>query len=196
MSNKIKEGQLLYHLTKLSNLNSIIHNGLVCRKNLTKKNIKFLDVADLAILNKRKSLDLDSFVPFHFHPYSSFDVAVKNSYKSEEFIYICCLRSLAKEKGFKILPKHPLSDSEYKIFDYEDGIIEIDWEAMESSSTDSVYCKNVRMAECLCYSEVPVSDFYCIYVKNIEVKNFVENELQNYNGVKPFVYKQECWFDL
>ena len=64
MSNKIKEGQLLYHLTKLSNLNSIIQNGLVCRKNLTKKNINFLDVADSAILNKRKFLDLDSFVPF------------------------------------------------------------------------------------------------------------------------------------
>ena len=119
---KIQDGKLLYHLTKLSNLDSIIEKGLVSRKILEDRGCNFSDVADSEIMDKRKKFGLDVYVPFHFHPYSSFDVAVKNKYSDEEFIYICFLRSLARHQNFKILPKHPLSASEVEILSYDDGI--------------------------------------------------------------------------
>ena len=97
--NNVKQGKLIYHLTKLSNLDSILKYGLLPRKYIINNNISFGDVADKKIISKRALLGLDIYTPFHFHPFSSFDVAVKNTYSNEKFIYICysSLFSLCKK---------------------------------------------------------------------------------------------------
>ena len=89
-----KEGKLLYHLTELKNLESIIDFGLVPRKILRENTVTFGDVADPEIIRKREVLGLDGYIPFHFHPYSAFDVAVKKTHVGEEMIYICITLSL------------------------------------------------------------------------------------------------------
>ena len=73
----IKTGKLLYHLTRLSNLDSILEHGLISRKLVKDNGVRFFDIADSEIISKRTELGLDEYTPFHFHPYSSFDVAVK-----------------------------------------------------------------------------------------------------------------------
>ena len=183
---KIRDGRLLYHLTKLSNLDSIIENGLVSRKILEDKAVTFADIADNDIMDKRKKFGLDKYIPFHFHPYSSFDKAVINKY-NEEFIYICITRELARNKNFFILPKHPLSIEEVEILDYDEGINSIDWEAMEKSSTESSYIKQVKMAECLTELVVPVECFTQIAVRNEEIKEEVEEKLKIFGQAKPHV---------
>ena len=75
-----KEGKYLYHLTKLSNLDSILQYGLLSRRQILGRRIGFDDVADQKIIDKRTKLGLDEFTPFHFHPYSAFDAAVKHTY--------------------------------------------------------------------------------------------------------------------
>lgn len=72
----VKQGKLIYHLTKLSNLDSILELGLLPREDMLKKNISFDDVANKEIITKRSMLGLNKYTPFHFHPFSSFDVAV------------------------------------------------------------------------------------------------------------------------
>lgn len=47
------------------------------RKILRENTVTFGDVADPEIIRKREVLGLDGYIPFHFHPYSAFDVAVK-----------------------------------------------------------------------------------------------------------------------
>lgn len=84
----VKEKKLLYHLTKLSNMEDIINYGLLPRRYLLQRRRKFDDVADSQIISKRVELDLDKFTPFHFHPYSAFDVAVKNTYSTDKFVYV------------------------------------------------------------------------------------------------------------
>lgn len=183
---KIQSGKLLYHLTKLSNLDSIIKTGLVSRRILESNQIDFGDVADSQIMSKRKEFGLDSYVPFHFHPYSAFDTVVKNTYP-DEFIYICITRTLARENGFLILPKHPLSIEEVKLYSYDDGMDKIDWDAMESSSTKSDHCKNVRMAECLTDRVISVGYFQSIAVRNQDVKEIVEDKLKGVKEARLFV---------
>lgn len=184
---KIENRKLLYHLTKLSNLNSILENGLASRKLLLENNIIFADVANPGIMDKRTELGLDKYIPFHFHPYSSFDVSVKNTYPDEEFIYVCIRRSLANSNDFLILPKHPLTLSEVKLYKYNEGISQIDWNAMEKSSMESDYTRNVRMAECLTEKVVPLNWFHSIAVKNEEIKSFVQKKISAEKGDKPFV---------
>src|SRR6056297_3633992 len=90
--NKIKNGKWLYHLTSIDNLDSIIKNGLVSRKKLKILRSDFVDIADQWIIEKRVGFNLDDYIPFHFHPYSAFDVFVKNNNPKKEFIYITIMR--------------------------------------------------------------------------------------------------------
>lgn len=163
---KIKNGKLLYHLTKLSNLDSIIQNGLLSRRELQKRNSFFSDVADQEIIKKRHLHGLDKYIPFHFHPYSSFDVAVKTKYSNDVFIYLCVKREYALKHDFLILLRHPLSGEDPVLYKYSEGIKKIDWDKMEHSSTESDEIKNIRMAECLTSNVINFEDLFCVYVKN------------------------------
>jgi len=49
---KISEGKLLYHLTALDNVESIIKNALLCREIIN----PITDVADPKIIEKRREL--------------------------------------------------------------------------------------------------------------------------------------------
>ncbi|HEG2582084.1 TPA: DUF4433 domain-containing protein [Campylobacter lari] len=62
----IKDGKLLYHLTPLENLESMIRNGLKPRSNLDKE--KFIDTANSDIINKRSKMKLTDYVPFLLYP--------------------------------------------------------------------------------------------------------------------------------
>lgn len=167
---KIKEGKLIYHLTKIENLDSILENGLLCRSLVSSDlfNVNFFDdVADSTIIEKRNKLR--DYVPFHFHPYSSFDNAVKHEHGAENFVYITILRKRARDLNFNILPCHPLSLGSYdEIYNYDEGISCIDWKAMETplnglDEKKTKYVRQVKMAECLAYGRVSVEDFYFIY---------------------------------
>ncbi|MGE7923372.1 DarT ssDNA thymidine ADP-ribosyltransferase family protein [Viridibacillus arvi] len=191
----VRERKLLYHLTKLENLESIIENGLLSRRKIFKKGYSFTDVADDEILCGREEFGLDSYVPFHFHPYSAFDVAVKSKYDTHEFIYICIQRNFARNKDFLILPQHPLSTQGCELLDYDEGFSRIDWGTMSKKGLNDSYARQVKMAECLSAKKVLVEDFHCIAVENNKTKKAVESMLKDYDIKKkpPFVDIQK-WF--
>ncbi|BEP28829.1 DarT ssDNA thymidine ADP-ribosyltransferase family protein [Helicovermis profundi] len=192
----IKNGKLLYHLTKLENLESIIKDGLLPRNELLRRKSLFKDVADSEIIDKRNILGLDKFTPFHFHPYSSFDVAVKSKYENDEFVYICITRKDAKHNDFKIIPIHPLSIDKLILYDYDEGMRAIDWEIMHSYGTENENIKHVKMAECLTDKVIPAKYFLSINVRNENIKNYVQKLLKKYNIVhKPPHVNIQCWLD-
>ena len=90
----VREKKLLNHLTKVANMEAIIKYGLLSRRWLLEHKVVFGDVAAPQIISKREELGLDPYIPFHFHPYSAFDVAVKNTYSTEKFVYICIIKSI------------------------------------------------------------------------------------------------------
>lgn len=193
----VREKKLLYHLTKVSNMEAIINYGLLPRRYLLEQDMVFGDVADPQIITKREELDLDKYTPFHFHPYSAFDVAVKNTYSTEKFVYICIKRALAEFNNFKILIKHPLSQQECILYDYADGINNIDWDTMEKAGTTDEYSRNVKMAECLTDKCIPADLFQCVYVPDEETKQYIEKLFQN-KGITeqpPYVNIQLKWFE-
>lgn len=192
----VREKKLLYHLTKADNMETIINDGLLPRRYLLEHDMLFGDVADPQIINKREELNLDKYTPFHFHPYSAFDVAVKNTYTTEKFVYICIRRALAEFNNFKILIKHPLSQQECVLYDYIEGINNIDWDTMEKAGAIDEYSRNVKMAECLTEKCIPAELFQCVYVPDEETKQYIEKLFQN-KGITeqpPYVNVQLQWF--
>ncbi len=170
----VRNKKLLYHLTTLDNMESIVKYGLLSRKQVKSQNIKYNDIADAEIISKREELGLDGYVPFHFHPYSAFDVAVKNSKADTKFVYVTIRRELAEVAGYKVLIKHPLSQDECVLYDYAEGITKIDWDTMEKPGTNDTYSKCVKMAECLSDKPLPAPLIQCVYVKDDWTREYVE----------------------
>ena len=145
---------------------------------------------------KRERLGLDEYIPFHFHPYTAFDLAVKKQHANDEMMYICIRRELARRNNFKVLPKHPLSLEDYQLYDYEEGFKRIDWDTMAKVGLTDPDSKQTKMAECLSAKVIPVDCFQCFYVPSEQSKEFAENTLRAY-GIKfppPFVNVMPQWF--
>lgn len=197
----IRDGKLIYHLVPLDSLESIIEHGLMSRDDLADIDISFIDTADQEILRERERLGLSQYIPFHFHIHTAYDTAVKNVNSDRNFVYICLHRDYANKRNFKVLPIHPASNEQPELFDYEEGFAAIDWHTMELTipeaqiaGIDLRYHKQVRMAECLASSPIPVSCFQSINVIDEETKEYVSDMLDFFNiNNKPFVNIRD-WF--
>lgn len=160
----IKEQKLIYHLTAIDNLPSILSQGLLPRSRIS----EFRDVADALILQDRERLGLENFVPFHFFARNPFDGRVQSSHPGVNFVLIAVNRSLAKSLGWKIVPKHPLAGGGEGIvvMPYQEGFEAINWELMNRRDYADAECKNVCMAECLSPGPVDAKYFSTIFVKD------------------------------
>ena len=171
---KIKDGKLLYHLTHVDNLDSIIENGLLSRNQVIQRCLLNKDIANHNILENRQLNHLDDYVLFHFYPNTAFDNAVRYKYGAENFVYIGVYRSYAEYSNFKIIPRHPLN-GEFELYDYNEGMKRIDWETMEIrmdeiAPTAQDYAKEVKMAECISCNPNPSQDFAYIYCNEKHVE--------------------------
>lgn len=177
----IKDQYFVYHLTSVENLDGIFTAGLKPRASLS----NFTDVADSEILKKRKALNLDRYVPFHWFAANPFDGRVQLDHPKSKFVLISVFRSFAKDNGWKIIPRHPLADEAIQLLDYNTGFQTIDWELMNTRDYQNHECKNVCMAECLSPDVVRPKIFSRIYVPNDEVRALCEAKMRHANLAKP-----------
>lgn len=193
-----KDGLLLYHLTQVDNFKSIVENGLMSRKSINDGGVCYCNIADMEIVDKRTELGLDKYIPFHFHPYSAFDVAVKNRYDAKRMMYMCISRKYAKDNDFKILPKHPLSEDECRLYDYDEGFKLIDWGTLTTRYINTDYAKEVKMAECLTDKRISITEFYQLFVPTQQVKAELI-DIMNKCGVpeskQPHINVLPIWFN-
>lgn len=170
MNGDIRAKKLIYHLTSLKNMASILDSGLLPRSRLD----GFVDVADPEIIESRKGLRLERHVPFHFFAKNPFDGRVQRDHPKKRFALIAVQRHVARTQGWKIIPRHPLAGGEIELLDYDDGMEAIDWEVMNKRHYSDQYCKCVCMAECLAPGPVTADLFHAIYVKDDEAQEQVQ----------------------
>lgn len=169
MNGDIRTKKLIYHLTSLKNMRSILDKGLLPRSHLD----GFVDVADPEIIEDRRRLRLERHVPFHFFAKNPFDGRVQRDHPRKRFALIAIQRGVARARGWKIIPKHPLTGGEVELLQYDAGMEAIDWEVMNKRDYSDQQCKCVCMAECLAPGPVPAKLFQAIYVKDDEAQTQV-----------------------
>lgn len=184
-----ENGKLLYHLTDIKNLESILAGGLKPRSELE----SFTDVADSEILVKRKKLKLEEQVPFHFFGGGPFDGGVQLANKDSQYVLITVRREHAKANKWKIIPSHPLSDEGIELMDYEEGFAAIDWAKMNERDYTEQESKNACMAECLSPNAVTSNRFLSIFVKDASVESKVNKllkkaELKIHVNIRPEMF--------
>lgn len=172
---KVQDGKLLYHITALENMESILKEGILSRVDVENKDILQKDVANSEIIQKRKSLKILKYVPFHFFEKTPFTGTVFNNHTDTTFCTITIHRDFARRNNFKICTAHPLSkESEDDILDYDEGFAAIDWDSLEKRDYSDEKSKNVCMAECLAMSPVLPKNFHSIFVPTEEIKKKIE----------------------
>lgn len=178
----ISKQKLIFHLTDINNLEAIFSDGLKPRSLLK----GFSDVADPDIIDSRRALRLEEFVPFHFFAGNPFDGRVHLDNRGKKFVLITVHRNHAKANNWKIIPRHPLSGIAITLLDYDAGMSAIDWVTMNLRKYDNDECRRICMAECLSPETVPAKDFFSIYVPDVETENTV-NALKQKHGLKMYV---------
>ena len=174
MTKNPKEGKLLYHLTSLDNIESILSNGLIPREKI---DFKFQNIADKEILRDRKNFNLSEYTPFHFFCPTPFSGSVQKANLDTEFVYVTIKRDFAKKNNFKIVPRHPLN-YDGKPLNWKEGIEEMDWDLVAVRDYSDYECKEACMAESLFKGTVLPENFNCIFVRTKEVKSKVSAILQ------------------
>lgn len=158
-----RHDQYLYHLTDLSNMDSIIKYGLMSRTTLQKMVTGFIDVADQDIIVKRGKLE--EYVPFHFVPKTPFDYVVKRNHDDKQFVYICVEKSFARREKSYILLSHPTSNYAQEPCSFDEGINLLDWDSIEDPyAYMNPVSKQNKMAECIIEEPVTADHFAVIIV--------------------------------
>ena len=179
---KPSEGKLLYHMTRLENMPSILEFGLIPRKQLEQKRnilgISFTDIADHGILAGREefSIPLSDYVPFHFFAKNPFDGKVCRIYGAENMVIITIYRDSPRNPTFRVIPTHPLDRSEPKIYPYAEGLQKINWPVLDSDYRDyhDDEVKKQCMAECLVPKGVSPEEFAVIYVYHDKARREIQ----------------------
>lgn len=188
MAKKPSEGNLLYHITHIDNVQSILNNGLLSRKNLNENLKAYIDIADPQIISSRDCYkeSLSKYVLFHFFAKNPFDYAVSHKYGSENLVIITINRNLAQKNDFKIIPSHPLDSDIPDILPYQEGFKKIKWDILDNAMNrdySNPEIKKACMAECVMEYIVQPEVFAYIYVKTEKAKNKIL-EMDNAHKVK------------
>ena len=189
-----KEGKLLYHLTHIDNMASILCNGLLPRNTLEGN---FIDTADPDIIAGRHefNVDLGNYIPFHFFVKNPYDGAVCKKRGAENMVIISIYRPDQKCDGFFIIPKHPLSRSP-DFLPYDEGFEKVSWDLMESGDNrdySNPIIKTACMAECDVDRPISVDEFAYVYVKTERARDFIldlpySEKIKNKLQVKPNMF--------
>lgn len=176
----IRMQKLLYHLTDIQNISSIIKLGILPRNQVH----GFSDIADHSIIASRSSLKLETYVPFHFFAKNPFDGRVQRDNPQKSFALLAVPRTLAAQQNWKVIPTHPLSvDHSYtQLLDYDEGINTINWDLMNQRDYRNESCRLTCMAECLSPTAVAPHYISAIYVKDEHSAQHV-NQLLNTHGI-------------
>lgn len=166
-----RDKKLIYHMTSVENLPTIVEHGLLCRNDLIARGLLKDDVADPEILESRG--DLANLVPFHFMTRNPFDYGVvrKPEHHGKRFVYLAVYRSYASATKWKVIPKHPLANGEqYQLLDWDEGIGAIEWNELDKKGNwDTDHnCKQACMAEALSPEPVPVRIIASFFFKTDE----------------------------
>lgn len=138
----------------------------------------FTDVADSSILEERKKVKLQDCVPFHFFARNPFGGRLQKGHPDKRFALIAVKRSLARQLGWKIIPRHPLAGGDIQVMAYDAGFAAINWQKMNARYYADAESKSVCMAECIAPGPVPPRLFSNIFVRDEPTRAYVYEQAQ------------------
>ncbi|TXL67478.1 DUF4433 domain-containing protein [Cerasibacillus terrae] len=204
--------KLLYHITDLDNLESILQQGgLLANNVVNEKGVEYENIAHNNIQDRRSMKtvplppngDLHDYVPFYFAPRSPMLYAI---YKGQVEGY-----ELGQEHIIYLVSRTDVIHNAQLKYVFTDGhavmvfteffkdlqeLDKIDWDVMNSrywfDTEEDPDRKRRRQAEFLVHKGIPIDILLGFAVKNEEMKRKVEDVIHKYNFNKPVAIRD--WY--
>lgn len=209
------EHKLLYHITDIKNLPSILERGaLVAHSQVSSNKITYADIAHGNIQDRRAITEvplppygmLHDYIPFYFAPRSPMLYAIKQGIvenyegKQSDIIYLVSKTNVMEKynKDFVYTDGHGIMALTEFYKDLED-LDKVDWNVMKSKywfdNEDNPDRKRRRQAEFLVHEQVELNCFMGIGVYNQQMKEKVNEILKEHHiDMKVLVKRQEFYY--
>ncbi|MCA1202403.1 type II toxin-antitoxin system toxin DNA ADP-ribosyl transferase DarT [Priestia flexa] len=207
------EEKLLYHITDINNLDSILQQGGLLANSIVKdKGVEYENIAHTNIQDRRLTTNvplhpngnLHEYVPFYFSPRSPMLYAIhkgrveKYEKGQSQIIYLVSRTDIIHNAGLEYVFTDGHAIMWFTEF-YKDlkNLDKIDWDVMAShywsDTPEDPDRRRRRQAEFLVHNIVPIDLFLGIAVKNEEMKQKVLKVLNKYNFDK-LVLRKGSWY--
>jgi len=174
-----------YLITHIDNLYSIFQEGLLCKNLVKEKGLKYLDLSDSEVQDRRDNkvvggLNLHLYVPLYFAHQNSMTHKVIRNHNVSELCFICVSKEILSINDVYFSDGNAAADKSnfYKV----DGEFEILYEILENVKNTKSWGKHdagkrIRCAEVLVPYRLPTSMFKSIVTYNKIALRAVENSI-------------------
>ena len=201
---------LLYHITHVNNLRSILQNdGLLAQVIVQKNQQSYKDVANAEIPSRRSHTripigpcgSLHDYVPFYFASRSPmlYSVCNQGGIPQDEMIYFMTDTDTIQRLALPFVFTDAHAIMRFTNF-YDDlaNLDKVDWEVMNAfvwrDDNDHPNRKSKRQAEFLIHEKVPIAACIGLAVKNERVKVQVQEILKDVNIRLPIGIRGNFYF--
>ena len=184
ISNKYS-GRYIFHFTDMSNLDSIIKNGLLCTNVKNKKGIIHKNIANMTIQERRANMNVPvglggkvhDYVPFYFSSINPMLLGLLNHKNVDQNLIIyLCVKIQRLEKEDAVFTDASANTVDPPIFyDNTTHLDNLDWALIDSRkwSLSTEEDKHKKMAEALIFNRVDISEIDAIVVYNDSAKTYI-----------------------
>ncbi|MFC4354217.1 DUF4433 domain-containing protein [Chryseomicrobium palamuruense] len=206
---RLPENTLLYHITHITNLQSIIEQGaLMSHARIRLNTLSYKDVANQDVQSRRNRTripvgtggNLHDYVPFYFAPRSPMlYVLYMQQIPQDDLVYLMTNTEVVQRQcpNFVFTDAHAIRRLTNFFTDLED-LNRIDWGTMRATvwtdTDEDPNRKARRQAEFLVHNDVPLSACIGFAVYSVETKQKVEAMLKEAGLSLPVAGRRQFYF--
>lgn len=175
-----------FHMTDISNVESILQNGLLCTNERIRRGITHADIANGMIQERRSNTPVTcgpggtvhDYVPFYFTSISPMllSLVLSKNYEQADMVFICLKidKLLSLDAIFTDASANTVVPPNF--YDDVAQLSQLSWDKIDDRRWrwEDVEERHKKMAEVLIYNKVDPQDIEAIVVSNKERKRIVE----------------------
>lgn len=208
--NEVEQVVLLYHITHIDNLRSILQNNGLLAQAIVQKDVQtYIDVANSDIQSRRSRTkipiatggNLHDYVPFYFAPRSPmlYSVCHQGGIEQEKMIYFMTNTEMIEQNSLAFVFTDAHAIMMFTNF-YDDltELEQIDWDIMKATvwadDTNHPNRKSKRQAEFLVHEKVPLEVCIGFATMNAKMQQELQTILDEFNIEIPIGVRRQFYF--
>lgn len=201
---------LLYHITHIDNLRSILQNNGLLAQAIVQKDVQtYIDVANSDIQSRRSRTripiatggNLHDYVPFYFAPRSPmlYSVCHQGGIEQEKMIYFMTNTETIEQRNLPFVFTDAHAIMMFTNF-YDDlaALEQVDWDIMKATiwtdDIDHPNRKSKRQAEFLVHERVPLEACIGFATMNVKMQQELQAILAEFNSEIPIGVRRQFYF--
>lgn len=206
----VKQVGLLYHITHIESLRSILQNGGFLAQSIVQKDIQtYIDVANSDIQMRRSRTkipiapggNLHEYVPFYFAPRSPmlYSICHQGGIEQEKIIYFITHTETIEQRGlpFVFTDAHAMMMFT-KLYNDLADLVQVDWDIMKATiwtdSIDHPNRKSKRQAEFLVHEKMSLDACIGFATMNAKMQQELQPIVGEFNSKIPIGVRRQFYF--